>query len=216
NDRYFKRKALYCGDEIKNELVTAYFHGHPFPVTLWGKIYRTELLRTCGKYLKNTKFLGEDFCYNIEIFLKINKVGMVDMPLYYYRHAGGTSKYMPYFFHDIIEGYKIQKEVIEEYFTNTKESTLGGPSIMLLNTFKTCLQNINFSDMSNVEIENCIKEFTKNKILLEVIKNSDAKEYFDNEYLEAINNSDYKYLNKLGKDAFNRGKLRRKLIKIIG
>ena len=39
---------------------------------------------------------------------------------------------MPYLFNDMIEGYRIQKKVIRDFFRNTEHSNLNGPSIMLL------------------------------------------------------------------------------------
>lgn len=54
----------------------------------------------------------------------------------------------------MINGYNIQKSVIKEYYFDTFQKQTNGISIMLLNTFKTCLHNLFYSNLS-VE---CIKE----------------------------------------------------------
>ena len=107
---FFSKEKTYSEYEIRNQLVTAYFHGHPFPSSLCAKLYKRELLLDKGKYLKNIKFLGDDLFLNMEIFLKAKRVRLLPEELYYYRIGGGTSKVMPSHFNDIIEGYRIQKK----------------------------------------------------------------------------------------------------------
>lgn len=213
---YFEKKSKFEGDEIRTELASAYLHGHPFPASLCGKVYRKELLIDNGKYLSRINFLGEDLFYNLEIFLKINKVSIINNSLYYYRTGGNTSKFMPYLFDDIVNGYKIQKEVIEEYYQDSKQKRYNGISIMLLNTFKTCLYNIYLSDLDREQIENNIVKYTKNKQIIEAAMNDGAKKYFNSEFLNAIRNSDSEYLMKLGKDMYNKIKFKRIILKFLG
>ncbi|MEH7444034.1 glycosyltransferase family 2 protein, partial [Bacillus sp. JJ1122] len=127
---YFTNNKIFQGEEIKNNLVVAYFHGHPFPSSLCGKLYKKELLITSGNLLENIKFLGEDLFFNLEVFLKAKKVKLIDKSLYFYRLGGNTSKYMPYLFDDMVNGYKIQKDVIDKYFKESIQKQYNGISIM--------------------------------------------------------------------------------------
>ena len=77
------------------------------------KVYKRKFLIGSGKYLKNIKFLGDDLFYNLEVLLKVEKITMINRELYYYRCGGGTSKYMPYLFNDMIEGNTI-KIIVED------------------------------------------------------------------------------------------------------
>lgn len=215
NTLYFDKKDIYEGRDIKDELVVAYLTGHPFSSGLCGKVYKKKILLDNGKYLKNIKFLGDDLYYNLEIFLKIKKVSMINKPLYYYRTGGYTSKFMPYLFDDSINGYRIQKKVINQYFKHDIERRYNGISIMLLNTFKTCLYNIFLSDLDNYEIQNKILEYTSNNELLEATKNYGAIRYFDKQYLEAINTSNYKYLMNMGKEIYDKSKIKRIMLKYL-
>lgn len=209
------KKKSYIGDEIRVELATAFFHGYPLSSGLCGKVYKKEFLINSGKYLNNIKFFGDDLFYNLEIFLKIRKIDMINMPLYYYRTGGNTSKFMPYLFNDMVNGYNIQKEIIEEYYQDSRQIRFNGISVMLLNTFKTCLYNINLSNLSKKEKESIIESYSKNQYLLEAIKDECVIEYFDEEYLKAIHESNSEYLFKLGSYMYEKTKLKRVIMKFL-
>lgn len=215
NSHYFKEEKLYVENEIKNELVEAYLYGHPFPANLFSKLYKRDLLIDSGKYLKNITFLGEDLYLNMELLLKAKRVKIINKPLYYYREGGFTSKYMAYHFNDIVNGYEIQKSVIKEYYNDTKHKQYNGISIMLLNSFKTSLQNLMISDYSKDEILKHIKEYIQNKSIIESIENEGSKRYFDTEYLYAIKIGDTEYLYRLGKNLYRKSRVKRIIKKLL-
>jgi hypothetical protein len=68
--------------------------------------------------------------------------------------GGFTSRYMPCLFDDMVNGYQIKKEVIDEHYQKSKNKQYNGISIMLLNTFKTCMYNLLKSELSEIEIKN--------------------------------------------------------------
>ncbi|MGE7860168.1 glycosyltransferase family 2 protein [Bacillus mobilis] len=206
--RYFSGNKIYDKSEIKREIVVAYFWGHPFPPSLCAKLYRKELIENSGKYLDRISFLGEDLFYNLEIFIKANKVKIIDKPLYYYRHGGFTSKYMPHLFNDMVNGYQIQKEVIDEFYVDTKQIEYNGISIMLLNTFKTCLYNLFSSNLTASEIVQQIQLYVSNDNVIECLNNEGSLKYFSEEYLNAIKNKNIKYLYELGKQMYRKKKIK--------
>lgn len=210
---YFeKEKKLYEDGEVKEDLVTAYFHGHPFPANLWGKVYKKECLNIENKYIKNIKFLGEDLYMNMEILLNVEKVSLINEYLYFYRCGGYTNKYMPYFFNDIIEGYKSQKQVIEDYYSGQH---YGGISIMLLNTVRTVLYNLFLSNMSEKERRDKILEFVNETSLIEATNNESSKKFFEEEYLNAINSKNVSYLYNIGRDKYQSTRLKRMIQSIL-
>lgn len=212
---YFNGNRIYYNEEIKNNLVVAYFHGHPFPSSLVAKLYKKNLLLDSGKYLEKINFLGEDLYYNLEMFLKANTVKVIEKPLYYYRLGGFTSKYMPYLFEDMINGYKIQKEVIHEYYSDNQQKHYNGISIMLLNTFKTCLYNLFNSEHNKSEIQEQIRKYVSNKTVIESLSNQGAKRYFSSDFLDAIRNKDIQFLYELGRSTYIKQKPKKMLISII-
>lgn len=197
---YFNEEKTYNKEEIRKDLVTAYFHGHPFPSSLCAKLYKKELLVDCGNYLDRICFLGDDLFYNLEILIKANKVKVIDKPLYYYRLGGFTSKYMPHLFEDMVNGYQIQKEVIDEHYLDTKQKEYNGISIMLLHTFKTCLYNLFNSKLDEFEIKNLIRKYASNDTVIECLHNEGTTKYLPAEYLNAIRNKDISYLYELGEN----------------
>lgn len=212
--KYFCKDKIYNKEEIKSKLVVAYFHGHPFPASLVAKLYKKELLINSGKYLKRIHFLGDDLYYNLEIFLKANKVKVIDQTLYYYRKGGLTSNYMEYMFSDVVNGYKIQKEVINEFYIDAPQKQINGISIMFLNTFKTCLYNLFYSELCENEIKTIIKSYVSNESVRETIYNEGSIKYFSKDYLNAIENHDIDLLYYLGEISYKKRKAKNALFNI--
>lgn len=192
---FFSKEKTYSEYEIRNQLVTAYFHGHPFPSSLCAKLYKRELLLDKGKYLKNIKFLGDDLFLNMEIFLKAKRVRLLPEELYYYRIGGGTSKWIPSHFNDIIEGYKIQKKVLDNFKFEKDHS--NGIKIMLLNSFNIYIQSLIYSKKSEKEIEEIIKENLENFEIQEVIKSKKVENYFGKEYSQNLKEKNTNYFIKI-------------------
>ena len=207
SDMYFNENKVYKDDEIRKKLVTAYFNGHPFPSSLCAKLYRKEYLLSSGKYLKYINFLGDDLFYNMEILLKVKKVSIINKYLYYYRAGGNTSKYMPYLFEDAINGYKIQKKVLREYYQDLPQD--NGISIMLLNTMKTCLYNLFLSDLDEKKIKEVIKNYLKTEEIIEACNNEGCKKYFKEEFIKAITENDIDYFYKFGEKQFKKKRIKR-------
>lgn len=211
---FFNENKTYTDESIKKELVTAYFHGHPFPASLCGKLYKKEIIENAGKYLKNITFFGDDLYYNLEILLNARSVRLIEKAIYYYSSGGNTSRYMPYLFQDMIMGYQINKKVINDYFSFEKEKHLNGISIMLINTFKTYLTNLFISNFSKVKIMNEIASRLEDGRLEEAIRNQGVGKYFPESYINALRNKDIEYLYNLGRD-YKKSYILKKLVKFI-
>lgn len=211
---YLKANKLYKGEEIFTELIRAYLWGHAFPSSLCAKLYKKELLNIDGKYLNKIKFLGDDLFFNLEVLLHTKSVKVIDTPLYYYRRGGFTSKYMPHLFDDTISCYQIQKDVIENYFQNTKYQEMRGVSVMLLNTFKTCLYNLFNSHMNEEDIKTTIAIYLKSKEIKESINNENCIRYFEPNFLKAIESNDVDYLYKIGRQLFRKRMPRNIMMKV--
>ncbi|ASN05984.1 glycosyltransferase family 2 protein [Virgibacillus necropolis] len=214
NSIYFKEDRVFNKEEIKDELAIAYFHGHPFPASLCAKLYKRELLMSSGKYIDKIKFFGEDLFYNLEMLMKADRLKVVDESLYYYRLGGFTSRYMPDLFKDVIEGFKIQKKVIDEHYQNTKQSNYNGPSIMLLNMFKRCLYDLFLGNLTELEIKQQIFEYVSNDYILEAIDNRGSIKFFSDSFLNAIRNKDVNYLFNIGENIYKKKKYKHALMKI--
>ena len=212
---YFDNNRIYDKEEIRKELVVAYFWGHPFPPSLYAKLYKREILESCGEYLNKIHFLGGDLFYNLEMFIKSNRITIIDQALYYYRMGGLTSKYMPYLFEDMVNGYQIQKEVINKYYLDTQQKQYNGISIMFLNTFKTCLYNLFNSNLGEMHIRELIEKYVSNEKVIECLHNEGSRDYVSKEYLDAIEYKNIDYLYALGEKMYRKGKIKRGIKNII-
>ena len=171
NKTYFKKNKLYNEEEIRNKLIEAWLFGHPFPSTLWGKFYKRDIIKNTGIYSKTVKFFCDDLMTNFEVFMRAKSVKVINKDLYYYRYGGGTSRYIPEFFNDVINVYKVQKLIISENYKDNELSRENGISIMLLNTLKTCIMNIFFSNLNEIQIKEIINKYIKDENILEATIN---------------------------------------------
>lgn len=215
NKTYFKTNRLYGENEIKDKLVEAWFHGHPFPATAWGKFYKRDIIKNSGIYSKNVEFFYEDLMLNFEVFMRAKSVKVIDKALYYYRYGGGTSRYMPQFFEDVISTYNVQKLIINEKYTDNKLSLENSISIMLLNTLKTCIMNIFFSNLNKMEIKEIINIYIKNENILEASINEGSIKYFEQEFLEAIKQGDVDYLYDMGTNQYKKTHVKKFILKLV-
>ncbi|WML25163.1 glycosyltransferase family 2 protein [Neobacillus sp. OS1-33] len=211
---FFNENKLYLENEIRSKLVLSYLWGDDFPSSLSAKLYKKQLLLSSGKYLNNITFFGEDLFYNLEIFLKATRVKIINRPLYFYRQDGFTSKYMSSLYTDAINGYKIQKEVIDEYYQGKFRYPYGGISIMLLNTLKACFCNLFFSNLTDNEIKEIIKNYISNDCVRDSILNDRSQKFLSKDYLNAIEQFNIEYLFQLGKKMY-RKRLPKKILSNI-
>lgn len=206
---YFEKKRVYEEKEIRNEILPAYFHGHPFPSSLYAKLFKRKLLVNTGKYLKNIKFLGDDLFLSFEALLRAKKLTIIPEILYYYRFGGGTSRFMPAHFNDIVECYKVQKSVLNEYEFERDHS--NGIKIMLLNSFNVYIMSFLYSNKNEIEIKNIIKENLENEYLQEAIANENVQNYFGREYSENLKSRNIDYFYKM----IFKNKKKRRLMRLI-
>ncbi|NDI77672.1 MULTISPECIES: glycosyltransferase family 2 protein [Psychrilyobacter] len=215
NNIYFKENKIIVGDKIRTDIASAYLHGHPFPASLVGKLYRSELIKKSGKYLKNIEFLGEDLYLNLEVFLKAKKIKIITDNVYNYRYGGNTNGYMSYMFSDAVNGYKIQKEVIEEFYQDSREKRYGGISIMLLNYLKTCIENCFVGKLPKREIESSILKYLSDENIIEASENKGSIKYFTKEFIGAIKDKDVGFFYEKINGEYKKKFLFRKLKYII-
>lgn len=215
NRTYFKDNKIYKNKEIEVRLIAAWLHGHPFPSTLWGKIYKREVIQDAFKYSKYIRFFYDDLMTNFEVFFRAKTIKLIDIPLYYYRYGVGTSKYMPYLIEDVINVYRVQKIIIEKYYSDTKEDKYNGISIMLLNTLKTCILNLFYGSLSKVEKKRCINYFISYGEVIESCSNEGSLKYFSTDFINSIINKDSNYLYQLGESIYKKTNIKRLVLNTI-
>lgn len=217
-NKYFENEKLYDEYEIKSKLIASYLCGDGFPSSLYGKLYKRELFDNIGEYSKNIIFFGDDLATNLEVFVKARKVKVIKDRLYYYAYGGNTSRYMDCIFDDLIETFKIQKDIIKRYFNSNQEKYLRS-SFMLLNSYKYSLENLLNSNLNSKQIEDKIIKYAKNEEIIqacEMLKNNEMGTWFNDDYfIEAIENKDIDYLISIGTNIHNKLRYKRMVINIL-
>lgn len=212
---YFDRERRYEGGEIRSELAPAYLHGHPFPASLHGKLYKRELLLSSGSYLSRIHFFGDDLYYNLEMFLKAETVKVIPDSLYYYRAGGMTSRYMPRLFDDIVNGYRIQTEVVERYYSQDRDYHFVGIRLMLLNTLLTCLGNLFLGNQTERERLDAMAYYCAHPVVQECVREASVMLHCDKELIQAIRSGDIVSLYNIGKRRYRMNRPKRILMNAI-
>ena len=122
---------------------------------------------------------------------------------------------MPEFFNDLINVYKVQKLIISENYKDNKLSRENGINIALLNTLKTCIMNIFFSNLNETQIKEIINKYIKDENILEATINEGSIKYFDSIFLDAIKSGDVEYLYTIGINQYNKTKVKRFILKLL-
>ena len=128
----------YSHDAIMKDLYISCFGISNYPVTLWGKLYKRELLTSAAKMEPIVRFMGEDLSMTLRIMPNIDKLIIIPDVVYYYRIGGETSKFMPYMLDDFLALYHYKDQFRQQYEMDSSVKTLM--EIELLNITCSYLQ----------------------------------------------------------------------------
>ncbi len=100
--------------ELFEEHYMAFLGSNSISVSLWGKLYRTEVLAGAGLFPTGFK-MGEDLMFNLRLFPHLKSYAIIDYPGYYYRLGGVTSRFNPAFWPNWRAQYFIKYEEAQKY-----------------------------------------------------------------------------------------------------
>lgn len=107
----FADPRTYTSDEVKRDLYLSCFGGGRFPVSLWGKLYKTALIRPIMLNLgEHPQWFAEDLNVIMRVLPNVKKLAVVEDIVYRYRVGGGTSRFMPTFLDDNILMYRLKTQ----------------------------------------------------------------------------------------------------------
>lgn len=102
--------TVYNNKEIIEQLYISCFGISNFPVSLYAKLYRTDLVTRVIDYPPVVRFMGEDLSVTLRIMPETEKLVIIPNVVYNYRVGGGTSKFMPYMLDDFLSLYRYKLE----------------------------------------------------------------------------------------------------------
>lgn len=111
----FDNPKEYTREEIIRELYISCFGISNYPINLWGKLYRTELVTRVIDAPPIVKFMGEDLSVTLRLLPEIQRLGILPDVIYLYRIGGNTSRYMPYMLDDFLALYRFKTELRKKH-----------------------------------------------------------------------------------------------------
>ena len=111
----FDKPKVYSQEEIINELYISCFGISNYPVSLWAKLYRTELITKVISNPPVVKFMGEDLSVTLRLMPETRRLGIIPDVIYNYRIGGNTSRFMPYMLEDFLALYRFKTEMSQKY-----------------------------------------------------------------------------------------------------
>lgn len=107
----FAHPKTYCAEEITSELYLACYGGGIFPVNMWGKIYRTSMIRRLMLSMDSyPHYFAEDLNVIMQLLPECKCISVIADVVYRYRIGGGTSRFMPTFLDDNILMYRLKMQ----------------------------------------------------------------------------------------------------------
>lgn len=119
-------------DSFMKDYYQSFFGINDFPVNIWNKLYRKSFLDSIPEP-PLTNCIIEDLSYNMHVLPYAGRIAVIPDVTYLYRWGGWTNHFDPTILNTAITGYKLKKNLIEQYSLPFIKST----SIELLNYLNT-------------------------------------------------------------------------------
>lgn len=111
----FDNPKAYTQEEIIKELYISCFGISNYPVNLFGKLYRTDLITKVISNPPVVKFMGDDLSVTLRLMPEAKSLGIIPDVIYNYRIGGNTSRFMPYMLDDFLALYRFKTEMRKKY-----------------------------------------------------------------------------------------------------
>lgn len=111
----FEQPKVYSGEDIINDLYISCFGISNYPVSLYAKLYRTELITRVMGYPPVVWFMGDDLSITLRLLPETRRIGILPEAVYNYRIGGNTSRYMPYMLDDFLRLYRFKTEMRQNH-----------------------------------------------------------------------------------------------------
>ncbi len=134
-----KEPEILLHDEIIDRLYISCFGVNNYPVSLYAKLYKTDLLTHAINFPPLVRFMGEDLSVTLRVMPAIRKLAIIPNIVYYYNIGGGTSRFNPDLLDDFLALYREKKKILLSYPSLTRGEYLI--SAELKNVVRTWLQS---------------------------------------------------------------------------
>jgi len=153
------------------EYFFSYFGVNKLIVSMWGKLYKREVLLKAALKPSFMK-MGEDLIFNMQLHPYLDKIAFVPEVVYFYRYGGMTNSSNPQFLSNIKTQFRLKNEMIETY-----HYTKAYPYIVveLVNCFYSHFKNLLVLDKKDFKEVEQLLQLELNDPLYDVISDEIIK-----------------------------------------
>lgn len=209
-----EEKTVYSHAEIMDKLYVSCFGINNYPVSLYAKLYRTELITQASDYEPIVRFMGDDLSVTLRVLPQTKRLAIISDTVYYYHIGGGTSRFMPYMMDDFLSLYRFKKKMAELHPMPQNTGYLMAVELknIALSWLESCATKGKYSEDALHE------EILRVCTLPEVQEAMQQKDFTEKEpegVRKAIQDCDTAKLEKLIQDRIARRRLRRAIKAIL-
>lgn len=190
---------LYSSEEIIDELIDSFFGISNLPVTLWGKMFKYQLIAENINSADIVKFTADDLIVTLNVMLKTKDLLLITDEVYKYRIGGGTSRYMPYLSQDFMSLYRYRKELIRDYsFKEYMQDSIDVELMYYLQTYFA--QCVKYENRKNISFRKEAESLLEDTDVIMAARKAASKDVPVSEYACFILNKDYKRIHQAADD----------------
>ena len=205
---------VYSNKEILSELYISCFGISNYPVTLYAKLYRTELIAQASDFPPIVKSMGDDLSVTLHLLPETQRLVIIPDIVYDYRIGGGTSKFMPYMLDDFLQLYRFKKDMVARY--PMPQNAEYFMAVELKNIVLSWLEMCALSDRyDSKSITEEIMQVCRLPEVQEAVQQKDFVEREPDGIRKAIQESDVEYIDDFLAKRISAGKYRRFIKRIL-
>lgn len=204
----------YSNAEILSELYISCFGISNYPVSLYAKLYRKELITKASNHSPIVQFMGEDLSVTLRLLPETQKLVIIPDVVYNYRIGGGTSKFMPYMLDDFLSLYRFKQELAQRYPMPQNAEYFMAVELknIVLSWLEMCTLTGNYDKQALREEIVRVCSLTE---VQEAVQQKDFAEREPDGVRKAIQNVDVDYIEQRLAERIAAGKYRRLIKKLL-
>ena len=204
----------YSNAEILSEVYVSCFGVSDYPINLWGKLYRTELITRASEFAPIVEFMGEDLSVTLRLLPETRKLVIIPDVVYNYRFGGGTSRFMPCMLDDFMNLYRLKKELAQRYPMPQNVEHLMAVEMknIVLSWLEMCALSGKYD---NVALREEIKRVCRIHEIEEAVRQRDFAEKEPAGIRKAIQEADIDFIKSVLSERIATGKYRRLIKKLL-
>lgn len=205
---------VYSNEEMLSELYISCFGISNYPVSLWAKLYKNELITRASDYAPVVRFTGDDLSVTVRCLPETQRLAIIPDTVYNYRLGGGTSKYTPEMLNDFLCLYRFKKEMAQRYPMPQNAEYLMAVELknIVLSWLEMCIQSGKYDKRALHEETTRVCRLPE---VQEAVQQNDFAVQEPNGIRKAIQESNVKYIEDFLAERITAGKYRRFIKKIL-